>query len=597
MNVSEYIIQYIEKKQVQHVFTLSGGGIMFLTEALGRSKKLKYVCNYHEQACAIAADSYGRLNQIGVALVTFGPGAVNALSGAVGAWYDSVPMVVISGQVKTDLIADYNKVRQLGPQEGNVMAMVEPVTKFAVQLTDPSKVRETLDLAFSTAISGRPGPVWIEVPLDVQSAEMPACPPVTSDIKLLQDSTSVSNSLIRTEFLDELLDRLNEAKRPVILAGNGIALSDSRDALEQLANKLGIPVLVPYTARDVYCNDQDYFYGVFGTAGQRHSNIILQNSDLILSLGVGLSVSKTGYAVDKFAPQAFKMGVDIDPSQLKEHSLELNSALVDDLRIFLAHLSLQDLPSTDRYHPWRTLCDKWARAYPVFQNKKPDENYVDAYRFVTNLSESLPSDQVIVLGNGFDCVSFYQGFVTKKGQRAILNGNWGSMGWDIPLAVGAYHATQNRVICITGDGGMILNGQELLGIGANKLPVKVFVYNNEGYGSIKATQRSFFGGHFVSSEPSSGVYNPNFEYLAKAYGLRYSLIENDMLLEKGLKRILADDLPELIELRINPDQWIAPKASSFKTEDGRIESKPLDDMSPFLPSEEIERNREMAKSL
>jgi len=597
MNVAEFIISYLEKKQVNHVFTLSGGGIMYLTEALGRSEKIKYVCNYHEQACAISADSYGRINEIGVALVTFGPGAVNALAGAVGSWYDSVPTVVICGQVKTELIADYSVVRQLGPQEGNVMAMVEPVTKYSVQLTDPNTVEEELDKAFSIAVSGRPGPVWIEVPLDVQAAEMPVGTDHIGSNIALTNASNTNQIKERTAFVETVLSSLKTASRPVLLVGNGIALSNTRAELIKLAETLGIPVLVPYTARDVYCNDQDHFYGVFGTAGQRHSNIILQNSDLILSLGVGLSVSKTGYAVDKFAPNALKIGVDIDAAQLHAHSLTLDHTLEDDLRDFIPHLQGAGFHAGDQFSDWIDLCKTWQDSYPVFVEKPLDENYVDAYRFIDELSAHLTENEVIVTGNGLDCVSFYQGFKSKQGQRAILNGNWGSMGWDIPTAIGAHYATGNRVICIAGDGGMLLNSQELLGIGANKLPIKVFVYNNEGYGSIKATQKGFFDGHFVSSEPSSGVYNPDFEFLAKAYGMSYSKVDSDMSLQSCLEQSLNNMTPELIELKIDPDQWIAPKASAFRNSEGQIESKPLDDMSPFLDPQEVDNNRDLALSI
>ncbi|ODP31255.1 thiamine pyrophosphate-binding protein [Pandoraea sp. ISTKB] len=591
MNVSDVVIRFLEERGIGKVFMLSGGGIMYLLDALGKSEKLGYVCNYHEQACAIAADGYARMNGFGVCFATFGPGAVNALAGVVGAWYDSVPMLVVSGQVRSNLVADYTKVRQVGPQEGNVLEMVKPVTKYAVSLRDPNTILSELEKAYHIAKSGRPGPVWLELPLDMQSAEVDwdalphwAGEPETPDQASLH--------------LPEILASLKSAKRPVLVLGNGVRLSGMHDAVLDLVNKLEIPTLIPYTGKDLLEWDNEYSFGVFGTAGQRHANIILQNSDLILGLGVGFCVAKTGFETKKFAVGAKKIFVDVDAGQLEGHPLKADLPILADLRNFVPGL-LGALREYEGAHgSWLDLCTTWKTRYPMVTDElRVDGEFINSYVFMDTLSDVAAEGDVVVTGNGLDCVSFYQAYKIKKHQRAALNGNWGSMGWDLPTAVGAHYATGKRTLCITGDGSLMLNAQELLTIGANKLPVKVFVFNNDGYGSIKATQNNFFEGRFVGSGPSSNVYNPDFEALAKSFGLGYVKVSKHSTLRDSLAEVVNTDAPMLCEVMVSPEQWISPKATSFKNAEGKIESKPLDDMFPFLPAEEIEENRRLAQAL
>ncbi|VVE01107.1 thiamine pyrophosphate-binding protein [Pandoraea anhela] len=591
MNVSDVVIRFLEERGIGKVFMLSGGGIMYLLDALGKSEKLGYVCNYHEQACAIAADGYARMNGFGVCFATFGPGAVNALAGVVGAWYDSVPMLIVSGQVRSNLVADYTKVRQVGPQEGNVLEMVKPVTKYAVSLRDPNTILSELEKAYHIAKSGRPGPVWLELPLDMQSAEV--------DWDSLPHWTGESETPDQAALhLPEILASLKSAKRPVLVLGNGVRLSGMHEAVLDLVNKLEIPTLIPYTGKDLLEWDNEYSFGVFGTAGQRHANIILQNSDLILGLGVGFCVAKTGFETKKFAVGAKKIFVDVDAGQLEGHPLKADLPILADLRDFVPGLlgALREYEGAHR--PWLDLCTTWKTRYPmVTDDPRVDGEFINSYVFMDTLSDVAAEGDVVVTGNGLDCVSFYQAYKIKKHQRAALNGNWGSMGWDLPTAVGAHYATGKRTLCITGDGSLMLNAQELLTIGANKLPVKVFVFNNDGYGSIKATQNNFFEGRFVGSGPSSNVYNPDFEALAKAFGLGYVKVSQHSTLRDSLAEVVNTDAPVLCEVMVSPEQWISPKATSFKNAEGKIESKPLDDMFPFLPAEEIEENRRLAQAL
>jgi acetolactate synthase-1/2/3 large subunit len=592
MNVSDAVIRFLEEIGLGHVFTLSGGGIMYLLDSLGRSQKLRYVCNYHEQACAIAADGYARVNGFGACFVTCGPGAVNALSGVVGAWYDSIPILVVSGQVRSNLVADYSKVRQIGPQEGNVLDMVRPVTKYSVSLHDPKMILFELEKAHSIAKSGRPGPVWLELPLDMQAAEVEwhTLPRWSAEPKRAKDPEALH--------IPEVVTSLKCAKRPVLVLGNGVRLASMHETALNLVAKLRIPTLLPYTGKDLMDQSNPYLFGVFGTSGQRHSNIILQNSDLILGLGVGFCVAKTGFEVKKFASNAKKIVVDIDPGQLTEHPLQADTPILSDLKDFLPAL-LDALKNHEtNCEAWLSLCEFWEQQYPGINSELfRDESYVNSYVFMDTLSNLASEGDVIVTGNGLDCVSFYQEYKIKAGQRSLLNGNWGSMGWDLPTAVGAYYATGRRILCITGDGSLMLNSQELLTIGANKLPVKVFVFNNGGYGSIKATQNNFFQGRFVGCGPSSNVYNPNFSELAKAFGCGYKKISSHSKISELLDSALTEEGPFICEVMISPDQWITPKATSFKNSEGKIESKPLDDMAPFLPAEEIEENRRLAKAL
>lgn len=590
MNVSDVVMEFLENKGISKIFLLSGGGIMYLLDALGKREKLGYVCNYHEQASAIAADGYSRMNGFGVCLATFGPGAVNALSGVVGAWYDSIPMLVISGQVRSNLIADYSKVRQVGPQEGNVLEMVKPVTKYAVSLRDPNKILYELEKCYKIAKSGRPGPVWLELPLDMQSAEV-----VESNLLRWTDEDGKTAEHGLSEKLLQIVTALKSAKRPVLLLGNGVRLSGMHEEMLSVIRQLQIPVLIPYTGKDLLDNQNEFSFGVFGTAGQRHANLILQNSDLLIGMGVGFCVAKTGFETAKFAPGAYKIFVDVDHGQLNSHPLKANLPIQMDLADFLPAFSGALKEYAPSHEEWLNLSRNWKGKYPIIAKELfSDSGSINSYVFMSMLSERASNDDVIVTGNGLDCVSFYQAFNIKKGQRAALNGNWGSMGWDIPTAIGASYATNKRVLCITGDGGVMLNIQELVGVGSERLPIKLFIFNNDGYGSIKATQDNLFERRYVGSNPSSGVHNPEFESLAKGFKIPYFAAIEHSELGKVLDQVLEIDGPTICEIKVSPEQWITPKASSFRNAEGKLESKPLDDMFPFLPAAEIEENRRLA---
>jgi acetolactate synthase-1/2/3 large subunit len=587
MKLSDYVIQFFVDRGIGDAFLASGGGIMHLLDSIGRNPGMNYYCNYHEQASAVSAEAYARVRQsVGLCVATVGPGAANALAGIMGAWVDSIPVFVLSGQVRRDLMADFGKLRQLGPQEGDAIAMARPVTKYAATVREPESVRYHLERAWHEATTGRPGPVWLEFPLDVQGANIdetrldgfvaPALPEYADPAWLKARAT-------------EVLQELRSAQRPVIIAGNGIRLSRSQPLFRDLVDRLQIPVLLPITAKDVLEEDHPMQMGVFGTAGQRRANFALQNSDLLLSLASGLNCQKTGFNFAGFAPKARKIIVDIDTGQLQDQVIKPDVPIQCDVRRLLEEM-LRQIGSTTTRAPekWLAACEGWKQRYPAIGPECYEENgYVNSYALIDKLSNMATAKDVVVTGNGLDCASFYQGFRVKRGQRAFDSG-WGSMGWDLPMAVGACVGSGGaRTICVTGDGSMQWNIQELLTLKRYRLPVKIFVLNNGGYQSIRATQRNFFEARFVGADFDSGVDNPDFQKLAEAYHLGYHYIRNHEDLEQRICAALSTDGPVLCEVNVSPAQGISPKASSFRRPDGTFESRPLEDMSPFLPREEV----------
>lgn len=597
MKLSDYVIQFLVDRGIRNLFLVSGGGIMHLLDSVGRNQGMRYCCNYHEQACAIAAEGYARATgDLGACMVTTGPGGANALSGLAGAWYDSIPVLVVSGQVRRDLIADYGRIRSRGPQEGNLVAMARPVTKFAKTIMDPQGIRRDLEEAIHLARDGRPGPVWIDIPLDVQASMIDEtrlegfAPPET-------DSGAARQRLVND--VEAVIEALQRSRRPALICGNGIHLSGCESLLEEVIGKLRIPVLTPHTAKDLSPGDDPLTMGVFGTAGQRRANFCIQNADCLLGLGVGLNCAKTGFNFQGFAPKAKKILVDIDFHQLHEHPVRPDLAVHADVKAFLAEM-LRRLPAAEiKPSPrWLEACARWKRRYPIIIDEFfQDKEHVNGYVFMDALSRRLTATDMVVTGNGIDAATYWQAFEVRRGQRTMINGNWGSMGWDLPAAVGACVGGQRRrLICVCGDGSIQMNVQELLTISANRLPIKIFVYNNRGYTCIRSTQDAFFEGRYVGADADSGVSNPRFEHLAAAYGLPYAAIANNDELDAGLRRVLDADGPVLCELNISPAQGITPKASAFRREDGTLESRPIEDMAPFLPREEIWENMHLFDS-
>lgn len=587
IKLSNYVMKHLNERGMREIFLVSGGGVMHLLDAVAENG-IHYYCNYHEQACAVSAEAYARVTgSVGVCMVTTGPGGTNAISGVAGAWVDSIPMLILSGQVRRDILADYSILRQKGPQEGNLVAMVKPITKYAKTILDPATIRRELDFALSLATEGRPGPVWLDIPLDVQSTLIDEESLPSYEFACESDSTRRDS--IRGG-VRELIKIIEQSRRPLMIVGNGIHLSRSEELLDEILDLVPIPVVLPHTAKDLVPENHPRYMGVFGTAGQRRANFAVQTADCVVALGVGLNISKTGFNYTGFAPKAKKVLVDIDEGQLNYQVFKADLKIKSDVRVFLEELRHQiraehitiGAPAT-----WMAACAEWKRRFPVIVDDYfTDTTHVNSYVFMDKLSDLLESNDILVAGNGLDAASYWQAFKVKKGQRTLINGNWGSMGWDLPAAVGASLGGKRRTICVTGDGSMQMNVQELLTIRHYNLPIKIFVVNNKGYSNIRATQRTFFG-RFVGADQDSGVSNPNFAFLAKAFGLKYSFIRDNSELETGIRQVLAEDGPSLCELNISIEQGITPKASSFKRDDGTIESRPIEDMFPFLPRKEI----------
>jgi acetolactate synthase-1/2/3 large subunit len=589
MKLSDFVMQFLVKKDIRTIFLVSGGGIMHLVDSVGKNPDMRYYCNYHEQACAHSAEVYSRVTgKVGACLVTTGPGGTNALSGVASAWVDSIPILVLSGQVRQDLIADYTKIRQRGPQEGNVVEMARPVTKYAITLLNPQKVRYELEKALYLAINGRPGPVWLDFPLDVQGAEINE----TTLETFVPPAVKVVSGRLE-EQARQFIQIAREARRPLFLPGNGIHIAHAEKLMGELLERMPFPVVLPNCAKDLVPESHPRYMGVFGTAGQRRANFAVQNTDCVFFLASGINVTKAGFNYKGFAPKAKKIMVDIDEGQLYHQVIQPDFAVQADVNVFLTEVLRQINSDPLQFSPspkWLKACTRWKERYPIILDEfYQDKEHVNSYVFVDKLSDILSSDDIVIAGNGIDEVSYWQAFKVKPSQRTMISGNWGPMGWDLPAAVGACIGGKRRTICLSGDGSSQWNVQELLTIKHYHLPIKIFIFNNQGYTNIRLTQSNFFG-RLVGADESSGVSNPDFAHLAAAYGLAYSQICTNAEIENGILSVLQIEGPTLCELNIAVEQGITPKASAFRREDGTLESRPLEDMAPFLPREEIWEN-------
>jgi acetolactate synthase I/II/III large subunit len=585
MLVSDYVIDFLAKKGIRDLFLVSGGGIMYLLDSVGRNRDVRYFCSYHEQAAVVEAEGYARIrNGVGACLVTTGPGEANAVSALPAAWVDSIPLIVISGQVKRELIADYAKIRQIGPQQANVIGMARPVTKYASVVLDPAMIRYELECAYAHATEGRPGPVFLEIPVDVQGAQI--------DPQTLQSYRAEPEGEAQvaiSQKVAEVLATIRNAKRPILVCGNGIHRANAQGLLRSVLDHLRIPIALPLTAKDIIEEDHPLNIGIFGTAGQRRANFAIQNSDCLVALGAGLNSQKIGFNVAGFAPRAKKVVIDIDEAQLQYQVLRPDLGIVADagpfLREMLKQLEHEPYSAPDR---WLAACAQWKAKYPlIVAEYLADPDHVNSYVFYDCLAAAIDASDTIVTGNALDTTSYFQAYRVKRGQRTI-NSGWGAMGWCLPMAIGACIGNGlRRTLCVTGDGSFQFNSQELLTISRYRLPIKIFVFNNKGYSNIRGTQESFFDARYVGSDFDSGLANPDFAKLAGAFGLAYCSIRTNADLDRGIGEALAMDGCVICEVNISSKQRIFPKASAFRRPDGTFESRPLEDMAPFLPREEV----------
>lgn len=586
IRVADYVFQKVAEQGVKDVFLVSGGWIMYLSDAVHKNPDLNFIVNYHEQACSIAAEAYARINEkLGVCLVTAGPGSTNALTGVAGAYVDSIPMLVISGHVRTAIMADHSYQRQVGPQELNHEPMAKPVCKYTVTVMKAEDIRYEIEKCLHLAMSGRPGPTWLNLPLDIQNAmiepeELRGYTPDTDDVPTLRDAE-----------LDRIAAMIAKAQRPVIMGGNGIVLAGARQEFRALVEKLQIPVLLTISAMDLLGEDFPLFQGRGGPGGQRRANFALQNSDLVLAIGTSLSISCIGFN-DQFAPKAEKILVNIDRGDLKRDNVKIQHPVLSDAKDFVVRLADRFAPGS--YKPttrWLEACAGWKRDYPVML---PDEylqkECVDTYIFYDELSRQLGETDMIVSGNSLDgCIIAYQAHRVKEGQRAFTSVCCGAMGWDLPALVGACVADRSRRgVMITGDGSVLFNVQELMTLKMYNLDAKMFISNNDGYASIRGTQDRFCEGRHVGVDAASGVGNPDFEALAKAFGIGYVKIDTNAELKDRIAKALATPGPVIVDMKVSKLQQRF-RASSYKKDDGTIASRPIEDMDPLLPREELNR--------
>ena len=597
MRVADYIWKFLADKGIRHVFLVTGGGAMHLNDALGRETRIRYVCNLHEQACAMAAEGYARQSGMpGVINVTTGPGGTNALTGVMGAWLDSVPMIVISGQIKrsTMITSCPNlKLRQLGDQEFNIVDAARPMTKMAQTVMSVEEVPSLMAEAWELCQSGRPGPVWIDVPLDIQAAEMS-----NGDICDCSNTVRISG-LGDAERLqpphcqvEDVVDHLRKAERPAVIAGSGVRSAKAEALFLEVVESLNIPVLTSISGIDLIPSDHPQFFGRPGILGERPANFIMQNSDLFIVLGTRMGIRICGYAYETVARGAKKVMVDVDDAELNKPTFRPDIKIHSDVGAFLEalHAMLPALPPKDE---WLAYCKRVKAKYPiVLPEYRARTDYVSSYVLPEAIMRYAPDPLTVVTANGVAYTSTFQSIPIRRGMRMFANEACASMGYGLPAAIGAAFAggDERTVVCLEGDGSIQMNLQELQTVVSYKLPIKLFVYNNGGYLSIKTTQRAFFKGFFVGSEAGSGVVLPSFEKLAAAYGLPYFRLLNNQELAAELPRIFADRSPTLVEVMLDPFEALGPKAASKRLPDGTMVSAPLEDMAPFLPREELKAN-------
>lgn len=594
MKLSDYISAFIAEQGVRHVFLLPGGGCMHLVDSVGKERRLEFVACLHEQTAAVAADAYAQYTRnLGVVLVTTGPGSTNAITGVAGSWVESVPVLVLSGQVKTADIKPSADMRMLGFQEVDITAVVSPITKYAVTVRDPASIRYHLEKAVFLARHGRPGPVWINVPLDVQAQTIePAQLQGFTTDEMLAGTTQDETALARG--VAGALELLGRSQRPVIIAGCGIKLAEGESAFVRIAERLGVPVLTTWKACDLLPEEHPCFVGRPGVLAQRGANFIQQNSDFVLAVGARLDFGQIGYASESFARAAKKVIVDIDPLELDKFHFGVDVAIAADAAAFLAELERQiaSFRAPD-WSVWKRRCQQWKQAYPVVTTEYRSQlSYVNTYVLVEALSKAMTPDDVLVPGSSGACSDVcLQSFKVKRGQRVLNSPGIGAMGFGLPHTIGACLASgRRRTVCVNGDGGFQLNIQDLETVRRLDLPIKYFILNNRGYASMRATHRNYFEGRLVASDPSSGLTLPEIRRIATAYGIQNNRIENHGELEDGIAEALASDGPFLSEVMVDPDELTGPKVKSVLGSDGRMISMPLEDLAPFLDRGEFLAN-------
>ena len=596
--LSDYVADFLVAHGVKDCFSVVGGGAMFLNDSLGHKNGLHVTYNHHEQACAIAAEAYARLeNRIAAVCVTSGPGGTNALTGVVGGWLDSIPMFILSGQVRYDTTARYalaytgTPLRSMGDQEYDITKSVAPMTKYAVMLEDPQQIRYVLEKAWHLATTGRPGPVWIDIPVNyqgttIETAELRSYDPSRDDDALPPE--------VREDVIGTVLEKIRKAKRPVFYAGYGIRLSGGYDAFRSVVGKLNIPVVTYWNAVDLIEDAHPLYCGRAGNMGDRPGNWAIQNADLILAVGTRISIRQVGYNWKTWARAAEVIMVDIDQAEMKKPTLHVDMPIWADAKDFLEKLNHAAHKPVFAQQDWLTTCRNWKKDYPAVLPRHWEENgeTANVYAFIRYLSSRLPENSLTAVSNGACCVVGNQAYVIQKGSRMANNSAIASMGYGLPAAIGTcIGGGRKPTICLEGDGSIMMNLQELQTVLTNKLPIKIFLINNSGYHSIRITQTNLFHKNFVGiGEESGDLSFPEYRKIAAAFGYPYYSAHSNAEMKSVVDEVLKTDGPVFCEIFTDSEQVWEPKSSAKKLEDGTLVSPPLEDLAPFLPREELKRN-------
>ena len=596
--LADYVADFLVRRGVTDVFSVVGGGAMHLNDALGHHPSLKVTYNHHEQASAIAAEAYARLhNKIAAVCVTTGPGGTNALTGVVGGWLDSVPMFIISGQVRYDTTARYAekftdglKLRAVGDQEFDIVKSVSAMTKYAVMIEDPKRIRYELEKAWLYATTGRPGPVWIDIPVNFQGACIE-----TEELEAFEGASEELPPRVSDKTIEEVIKAIKSARRPVIYAGGGVRLSGGYDIFREAIEKLNVPVVTYWNSIDLMETEHPLYVGRGGNMGDRAGNFAVQNADLVFALGTRISIRQTGYEFKSWAREAKVIMVDIDRAEMKKHTIHVDVPVWADLKDFLTALNakIKEAPLFCGSE-WLTACQNWKKNYPVVTNaQKAQRGTVNVYAFIDGLSKKLEEGSLTAVSNGACCVAGHQSYVIKKGTRFIINNAIASMGYGLPAAIGLCIAGgRKNTVCLEGDGSIMMNLQELQTVLTNRLPVKLFLINNRGYHSIRITQNNLFSEHSKVGigEESGDLSFPDFEKIAKAFGYPYYKVTENKDIDGVVSNVFAEKGAVFCEVFTDTKQVWEPKSSAKRLADGTMVSSPLEDLAPFLPREELKSN-------
>jgi acetolactate synthase-1/2/3 large subunit len=584
MKVSDFVFNFLKEKGVDTIFSVSGGAAAHLLNSI-KDKGFNYVCNYHEQSSAMSAEGYARIkNKPACVLVTNGPGSSNTITGVLGAYQDSIPMIVISGQVPINQSLssiDNLNLRQLGVQECDIIKMVEPITKYSIQIIDKNTVEYHIKQAYELCTTGRMGPVWIDIPLDIQN----------SDIEIQNMELKNEVQTVNYDF-DLIHDLLKTAKKPIIVTGNGVHLSKSENLLHKLKLKLKIPIVSTWTSKDLFDNDDEFYVGNFGLLGERSANFAVQNCDFMLILGSRLSIPNIGYQSHLFSPKSIKIMVDIDENEMNKPTIKINHKINSDLNLFikdfLEKITNKDIPN---YRDWVDRTLGWKKDYPVFQKEYGEvKEKINSFYFMEVLSSKIKNDDIVVTDMGTSYTCTMQSLKMNGNSRLFTSSACCSMGFGLPGSIGAYYADKNKnVILIAGDGGFQMNIQELQTVVHNKIPVKIFILNNNGYLAISLMQDNLFNGRYVGANKESGISSPDFTKIAKAYGIKNYRFNNNIELVNGIDEILNTNEPVICEIMMLENQLLTPRVQSSKTKDGEIISGSLENMYPYLSDEEMKK--------